>query len=49
MNSMFSFCDNLTSITMNNCSCETIQFIKDRLNDAGILNQVTIITNTNCE
>lgn len=46
---MFLACNNLTSITMNNCSCDTIQFIKDRLTDAGILNKVTIITNTNCD
>lgn len=41
---MFSNCKSLSEIKMCNCSDSTIQFITDRLNDAGILDNVTIIT-----
>ena len=42
--SMLNGCTSLSEIKMCNCSESTIQFITDRLNDAGILDNVTIIT-----
>ena len=42
--SMFTNCNSLSEIKMCNCSDSTIQFITDRLNDAGILDNITIIT-----
>jgi surface protein len=42
--SMFNNCTSLSEIKMCNCSESTIQFITDRLNDARILSNVTIIT-----
>ena len=41
---MFLNCKSLSEIKMCNCSDSTIQFITDRLNDVGILSNVTIIT-----
>ena len=41
---MFSNCKSLSEIKMCNCSDSTIQFISNRLNDTGILSNVTIIT-----
>ena len=41
---MFYLCTSLKTITMKNCTTETIDKIKSALQSAGILNQVTIIT-----
>ena len=42
---MFYLCTSLKTITMKNCATETVDKIKSALQDAGILNNVTIITN----
>ena len=42
---MFYLCTSLKTITMKNCTTETIDKIKSALQSAGILNQVQIITN----
>ena len=44
MISMFNGCTALKTITMKNCNQATIDKIKSALQDAGILNNVTIIT-----
>ena len=44
MLSMFNGCTALKTITMKNCNQTTIDKIKSALQDAGILNNVTIIT-----
>ena len=44
MLSMFNGCTALKTITMKNCNQATIDKIKSALQDAGILNNVTIIT-----
>lgn len=41
---MFYLCTSLKTITMKNCTTETIDKIKSALQSAGILNKVTIIT-----
>ena len=42
--SMFSNCFRLRTITMKNCNQATIDKIKSALHDAGIVNNVQIIT-----
>ena len=41
---MFNYCTSLKIITMKNCTTETIDKIKSALQEAGIQNQVQIIT-----
>ena len=41
---MFYLCTSLKTITMKNCATETVDKIKSALQDAGILNNVQIIT-----
>lgn len=45
MRYMFEYCTALKTITMKNCTTETIDKIKSALQEAGIQNQVQIITN----
>ena len=41
---MFNRCDELTTIKMIGCNQTTIDKIKSALSSAGILNNVTIVT-----
>jgi surface protein len=43
MDGMFVKCNSLQTITMKNCNASTVQFIRNRLNEAGLAEQVTII------
>ena len=44
MNDMFTGCSKLKTIRMVGCNQTTIDKIKSELTSAGILNQVTIVT-----
>lgn len=44
IDNMFNRCDALKTITMKNCSTETVDKIKAALTEVGILSNVQIIT-----